>query len=181
MDINTLVNVTSRAWSLSILALMHRGTPGRQATLLAASGAGRTAFSQSLWHLVDLELLEKNPGHGHPLRPEFRLTAKGAEIAIFADRVGSLVHQPFEHSLLRRMWTVPVLIVCQGPRYFGEIKNHLAPITDRALSQSLKQLEAKAWLRREIETSSRPVRSRYQATNAGAEISQAVGPQGPAR
>lgn len=181
MDINTLVNVTSRAWSLSILALMYRGTPGRQALLLTASGAGRTAFSQSLWHLVDLGLLEKNPGHGHPLRPEFRLTAKGARFAKFADRVDSLVHQPFEHSLLRRTWTVPVLIVCQGPRYFGEIKSQLAPITDRALSQSLKQLESQAWLRREIETSSRPVRFRYQAASTGAEISQAVGLQVLAR
>lgn len=181
MDINILVKVTSRAWSLNILALMHRGTPGRQASLLSASGAGRTAFSQSLRHLIDLALLEKNPGHGHPLRPEFRLTAKGAEIAKLASRVDSLVYQRSEHSLLRRAWTVPVLIVCQGPRYFGEIKSQLIPITDRALSQSLKQLESYQWLHREIETSSRPVRPRYQAANTGAAICQAVGLRVPTR
>lgn len=175
MDINILVKVTSRAWSLNILALMHRGTPGRQASLLSASGAGRTAFAQSLRHLIDLGLLEKNPGHGHPLRPEFRLTANGTEIAKLAYRVESLIYQPFERSLLRRAWTVPVLIACQGPRYFGEIKRQLTPITDRALSQSLKQLESHQWLHREIDTSSRTVRPRYQAANTGAEISQAVG------
>ena len=169
-----LVKVTSRAWSLTILALMHRGTPGRQASLLSACGAGRTAFSQSLWHLIDLELLEKNPGHGHPLRPEFRLTAAGTEIARIADRIEDRVDQPSEHALLRRAWTVPVLTVCHKPRYFGEIKGHLAPISDRALSQSLKRLESHRWLHREIETSNRPLRPRYQAEKTGAEISLAV-------
>lgn len=174
MDIIVFIKVTSRAWSLKILTQMHRGTPGRQASLLSATGAGRTAFSQSLRHLVNLGLLESNPGHGHPLRPEFQLTAKGVEIAKIADKVESLICQPSEYTLLRRAWTVPILIVSHEPRYFGEIKSQLVPITDRALSQSLKQLESHRWLHREVETTSRPARARYQATNSGAEISQAI-------
>ncbi|MGI9490212.1 MAG: winged helix-turn-helix transcriptional regulator, partial [Geminicoccaceae bacterium] len=62
----------------------------------------------------------------------------------------------------------------QKPRYFGEIKSRLVSITDRALSQSLKQLESHQWLHREIDTSSRTVRPRYQAANTGAKISQAA-------
>ena len=174
MDINILIKVTSRAWSLNILAQMHRGTPGRQAPLLCATGAGRTAFSQSLRHLVNLGLLERNPGHGHPLRPEFCLTSKGKGIAKVANQIDSLICQPSEHTLLRRAWTVPILTVSQDPRYFGEIKSRLIPITDRALSQSLKQLETFKWLHREIETTSRPARARYLAIRTGAEISRAI-------
>ena len=74
MDINLLVKITQRAWSMNILALMHEGTAGRQATLLAKTGAGRTAFAQSLHHLIELNLVQRNPGHGHPLRPEYILT-----------------------------------------------------------------------------------------------------------
>ena len=37
MDIETLVKLTSRSWSLNILALLHSGVPGRQAPLLAAT------------------------------------------------------------------------------------------------------------------------------------------------
>lgn len=174
MDIDTLVKVTSRAWSLNILALMHAGTPGRQASLLSASGAGRTAFSQSLAHLVELGLLERNPGHGHPLRPEYRLTSKGVAIAATADKIEKAVPRPSAHSLIRRAWTVPVLVVSQEPRYFTEIKSDLVSISDRALSQSLKQLQAQQWLQRKIDTGIHPPRPLYQAANVGARISRAV-------
>ncbi len=174
MDINLIVKVTSRAWSLSILALMHSGTPGRQAPLLHASGASRTAFTQSLVHLVDLGLLERNPGHGHPLRPEYRLTSQGAEIAAMAENIKTIVPRQAKNSLLRRAWTIPVLAVSRKPRYFGEIKHDLGSISDRALSQSLQQLQAQRWLRRKIDASTNPPRPLYQAANAGIEISRAV-------
>ena len=77
MDISEIVNVASRAWALPILNCLHGGVPGRQAPLLAATGAGRTAFAQSIGHLIEIGLVERNPGHGHPLRPEFRLTEAG--------------------------------------------------------------------------------------------------------
>lgn len=174
MDINDLVKITSRAWSLSILALMHTGTPGRQASLLSASGAGRTALSQSLAHLINLDLLERNSGHGHPLRPEYRLTPKGVEVAAIANRIKGAALQSCERALLRRAWAIPVLVVSKSPRYFTDIKRELMPITDRALSQSLKQLQAHHWIQRKVDTAVRPLRPMYQAANAGARISQAI-------
>ncbi len=175
MDIKTLVKVASRAWCLTILAQLHRGVPGRQASLLAATGAGRTAFLQSLAHLVELGLVERNPGYGHPLRPEFRLTVRGAEFAGYANRIETLAKEQADQVLLRRAWTVPVLTASRQPCFFGEIKNRLPSITDRALSQSLKSLEAHRWLRRDIEAASRPARSRYLAINTGALIGEAAG------
>ncbi len=174
MDITTLVKLTSRAWSLNILALLHSGIPGRQAPLLAATSASRTSFASSLEHLVQLGLLEKNPGHGHPLRPEFRLTREGAKIARSAARIVNVVPDDAEFVLLRRSWTVPVLAVTMTPRHFSEIKADLTSITDRALSKSLYQLEDKEWLRREIDTSGRPLRPTYHAANNGIKISRAI-------
>lgn len=174
MDINILVKVTSRAWSLQILALMHTGVPGRQAALLSASGAGRTAFGQSLSHLVDLKLLERNPGHGHPLRPEYQLTIMGALVAKAANRIKQAVPYPSEHILLRRAWTVPILAVSPEPMYFKAIKTKLGPITDRALSQSLKQLQSNNWIRRDVDATMHPPRPLYQAINIGAQICEAA-------
>ena len=91
MNMQLLVNLTSKAWSLKILARLHAGVSGRQAPLIAATGASRSSFAASLEHLFQLGLLERNPGHGHPLRPEFRLTDKGKAVAAMASRIEEIV------------------------------------------------------------------------------------------
>lgn len=174
MDISLLVKVAARAWSLPILAHIAEGVPCRPAPLVAATGAGRTAFSASLAHLIELGLLERNPGHGHPLRPEFRLTALGEEMAGIASRIVSLAGDGPEAPLLRRAWTVPVLAVTARPRVFTDIRTQIAPITDRALSQSLQQLEDREMVRRDVDLAARPPRPSYVAVNLGAEIAEAV-------
>lgn len=169
-----LVKLTSRAWSLDILALLHAGVSGRQAPLLAATSASRTSFTSSLDHLVQLGLLERNPGHGHPLRPEFRLTPKGVDAAETASRIVQAVPDDGEFALLRLSWTVPVLALTDTPRRFSAIKTRLAQITDRALSTSLHQLEARRWLRRDIDTSERVPYPTYLAVNRGFQINRAI-------
>lgn len=175
MDIKLLVKLTSRAWSLNILALMHTGVPGRQASLLTATSASRTAFAASLGHLVQLNLIERNPGHGHPLRPEFRLTQAGAQAARTAHEILKITPEDSTRKLLRKSWTVPILALTGTPHRFSAIKSDLPPITDRALSSSLHQLEDHDWIRRDIETSGRMPFPTYRAVNTGFAIHQAVG------
>ena len=174
MNIETIVKVTSRAWSLDILASLYSGVPGRQAPLLSSIGASRTAFTSSLAHLVELGLLVRNPGHGHPLRPEYQLTPEGVEISRIAGKLVRVVPSDREFAALRRTWTLPVLTVIQVPRRFTEIKSDLLSITDRALSKSLDQLQELNWLTREVDVSGRPPRPTYQAVNVGFEICQAI-------
>ncbi len=171
----SLVKLTSRAWSVNILALLHQGVPGRQAPLLAAASASRTSFASSLEHLVQLRLLERNPGHGHPLRPEFRLTKNGIEAAEIADRIVKAVPDDAEFAVLRRSWTIPILALTGRPQRFSAIKADLASITDRALSTSLLQLEEREWLQRDIDTSQRTPFPTYHAVNSGMEINRAIG------
>lgn len=178
MDIDALVKLTSRAWSLKVLALMHEGTPGRQAPLLAASGASRTAFAQSLRHLEGLGLLERNPGHGHPLRPEFRLTPAGQALAPIAHQIETAVRDETGAILLRKMWTVPLLAVANRPKVFSALKRELNPITDRALSKSLQDLNNQNWIERTVNVELHPPRPFYQVVNEGAEISHAIGLSG---
>ena len=174
MDIRTLVKLTSRAWSLSILAALHAGVPGRQAPLLKAAGSSRTAFASSLEHLVELELLERNPGHGHPLRPEFRLTQDGVKAAELASQIVKTVPDASEFTLLRRNWTLPILALTKTPRRFSGLRSDLVTVTDRALSKSLHQLEAQDWLQRDIDLSGRAPFPTYRAINRGIEVSQFI-------
>ena len=173
MHISQLVNLTSRAWCLPILSAMHSGTAGRQAPLIHATGAGRTAFAQSMAHLIEIGVMERNPGHGHPLRPEFRLTPHGVKAAEIAHSVQSAA-APQNRDLLRRSWTVPILASLTQPRHFKDIKIRLPAATDRALSQSLKLLESNTLLDRRVDIAAHPPRPIYSATNDGKAISQAV-------
>lgn len=161
---------------MHILSSLHAGVPGRQAPLLAATGASRAAFAQSMDHLIELGLLERNPGHGHPLRPEFRLTQIGIKAAEIANKVQSVAGKE-DLDLLRRSWTVPVLTSLHTPSHFNEIKRNLLTITDRALSQSLKTMEDRNWVHRGVNYAARPPRSIYSAINTGGVISKITQPE----
>ena len=175
MDINSLVNLTSRAWALPILASLNDGIPGRQAPLLTATGASRTAFAQSIDHLISIGLLERNPGYGHPLRPEFRLTVLGKSAAELAGRIKHLSGDE-NQDLLRRSWTIPVLTVLHRPSQFTEIKRRLLTISDRALSQSLQSMEERLWVRRSVDEAMRPPKPIYSTIHTGAMINKVTGP-----
>ena len=174
MYIDSFVNITSKAWTLPILSSLHVGVAGRQATLLAATGASRTAFTQSMDHLIKIGLVERNPGYGHPLRPEFRLTQFGKEAAAIADKVRRVSSED-DQILLRKSWTLPVLTSLQKPNHFNDIKRSLHTITDRALSQSLKSMEIRDWVHRSVDETARPPRSIYKAINTGGIISKITG------
>ncbi|KIC19015.1 winged helix-turn-helix transcriptional regulator [Leisingera sp. ANG-DT] len=176
MDIKAFVNITSKAWALPILSCLHSGVAGRQAPLLAATGAGRTAFAQSMDHLIEIGLIERNPGYGHPLRPEFRLTQLGIAAAAIAHKIRDVSAEE-DQQLLRRSWTLPILTSLHTPSHFSEIKRNLPAITDRALSQSLKSMEARSWVCRSVDGAARPPRSIYYAVNTGGLISQVIAPE----
>ena len=170
MDIEVFVNATSRAWAIPILSSLHAGIAGRQAPLLSATGASRTAFAQSMDHLISIGFLERNPGYGHPLRPEFRLTELGASAADLANKIQNVTAEE-DHDLLRRSWTLPILTAIHRPSHFNDIKRNLRSITDRALSQSLKTMEIRSWVHRHIDETARPPRPIYHAVNTGGLIS----------
>ena len=174
MYIDLLVNITSRAWALPILASLHEKVLGRQAALLSATGAGRAAFGASMQHLIEIGLVERNPGHGHPLRPEFRLTQLGMSAAATAHKLYRAAGTE-GHDLMRRSWTLPILTTLDTACHFNEVKRKLPKITDRALSQSLKLMEGQQWVQRRVISAKRPPQSVYSAINAGALISQTAG------
>ncbi len=175
MDIRFLVKLTSKAWSLKILGLLDAGVPGRQASLIAETQASRTSLASSLEHLIALGLVEKNPGHGHPLRPELRLTEAGALAGATANRILASVPQEGSFGLIKKAWTVPILAVTARPQRFSFIKSQLGTVTDRALSKSLSALEEQWWIRRTIEYSQRSPFPTYQAVSAGKRINRVFG------
>lgn len=170
MDKQQLVNLCSRTWALTALGLMADGVSGRVSPLAAAAGCGRTSMSASVEHLVVLGLLESNPGHGHPLRPEYRLTYRGASIAEWALELDSIVKSDGEKALLRNKWSLPLVSCIPDEVRYSEIRRQLVPVTDRALSASLGRLTDNSWVKRNVRGDISPPIVSYRILNAGKKV-----------
>ena len=164
MDNRQFTKLCSRAWSLQILSCLAMGDSARPSPIAHKLGVGRTALSASFSHLIELNLLARNPGHGHPLRPEYKLTELGQQVANWALMLDQQVKSENDWLMIRKTWTLPILREAILPISFGNIRSNLVPITDRALSISLKNMCQEHWLDRHVETVQAPIRVSYSIT-----------------
>ncbi len=137
-----LIRLFHRKWSVPMLAELSRGGGSRVVVLQNTLGASPAAVRQTLDHLISMNLATPNPGYGHPLRPEYILTEEGKAVADACARIQSSSDRLGLGGLVGRKWTLPILwTLNHEPLRFGEITGLARPITDRALSQSLVQLQ----------------------------------------
>ena len=78
---STLVALFHNRWSVPILAELHRHRGSRFVTLSRTLELSRESLRRTLGALIDGGLVGRNPGYGHPLRPEYVLTSAGERIA----------------------------------------------------------------------------------------------------
>lgn len=77
-------------------------------------------------------------------------------------------------ELVGRRWTgVIIRILLAGPRRFNEIAAEIPGLSDRLLTERLRELEAEGVLQRAVETGS-PVRVAYRLTEAGKELDATI-------
>lgn len=170
MYIVDLVKLCEKAWALTALAHIGRGTPIRVSVLASAAGTNRSSMRPSIQHLYKLGLLVENPGHGHPLRPDAVLTPEGEYWAKIALQLEQMMHDDEERRLVRLNWTLPTLRVAHSPVRFTVLRSTLAPVRDSALSLSLRRLESSGWLERQVDSELRPPQVAYHTVNRGHEI-----------
>ena len=139
-------------------------------TLVHRLGAGYGSVRPALDHLLARGWVCRNPGYGHPLRPEYVLTAEGARLgAACADLVAALENLDLR-AVARKKWTMPVLhAIGASPTRFAEIPRRLARLTDRALAHALRDLVAGALVVREV-VDGAPPSTCYTATGRGLSL-----------
>jgi len=77
-------------------------------------------------------------------------------------------------ELVGRRWTGAIIrVLLGGPRRFNELLSAIPGISDRLLTERLRELEAEALIRREVREGS-PIRVTYSLTCAGAELQDAL-------
>ena len=174
MTLQHFLSLCARAWSIPALALIYEGVPARLTPLATAAGASRAAMDASLTRCEELGLLERNPGHGHPLRPALVLTRTGRDVARLCAAVLALLTTDDERKLARRSWALPVIVVMANVAAFGELRRQLTPVTDRALSQCLKELLNVGWVERVLDDTGDRPRLLYRCSAAGTALHRAL-------
>ena len=77
--------------------------------------------------------------------------------------------------LLGKRWTGLIIrVLLGGPRRFKDLQEQLPQLSDRLLSERLKDLEAADTVRRKV-YNERPVRIEYELTEKGARLEPVVG------
>jgi DNA-binding HxlR family transcriptional regulator len=158
-------------WAAGVLAELDRTRGSRFVTLANRVGVGRESLRRTLSALIEGGLVMRNPGYGHPLRPEYVLTPRGLRVApVCGDLLAGLRELGVEGAALKK-WSLPVVLSLGGPgrRRFSALQERLRDITARALALALKDLTAAGLVDRAV-TDGYPPASVYSLTRAGARL-----------
>jgi DNA-binding HxlR family transcriptional regulator len=158
-------------WAAAVLAELERTSGSRFVTMTNRIGVASESLRRSLGALIEGGLVMRNPGYGHPLRPEYVLTPRGVRVApVCADLLAGLRELGVEATALKK-WSLPVVLALGGPgrRRFSELQERLREITARALALALKDLSAAGLVDRAV-TDGYPPASVYSLTPAGARL-----------
>jgi DNA-binding HxlR family transcriptional regulator len=162
-------------WFVPLLALASREEGVRSAALAARLGISRSMLAGVLGQLLGKGWIERNPGHGHPLRPEYVLTEAGRPVGAWCERVmEERQHLGLDGKGLGR-WALP-LVRCLDRRWkrFSALEAELNPISPRSLSLGLKRLLEVRLVERRLEHSFPPI-ALYGLTGRGQRLARAMG------
>ncbi len=160
-DLARFVRLCHRRWAIPVLAELHRLDGAKFITLANRLAVAQTALRQTLRHLIRQRLVRRNPGYGHPLRPEYILAPRAAPLAAAcADLHDELRSRDLCDAALRK-WSLPILLAAAGEaRRFSQFTRSLPGLTDRAASQTLRELAQAGLILRRV-VNNRPPTSEY--------------------
>ena len=115
------------------------------------------------------------PGPVTETRPSSNLASRlRADRSPARDRQAccSLYHRAVE--LIGKRWTGAILLVLMdGPLRFSQVKALVPDLSDRLLSERMKELEARGIVERRVQEGS-PVRVEYELTERGRDLRDAL-------
>lgn len=172
-DIAALVALCHHRWCLPLLAEMGaRARGARLVEVQSALRAPRPGVQRAAASLMELGLLDRFPGYGHPLRPEYVLTPAGRAVAARSAAYVNSASALNAHAVAFRKWTAPVLVaVLAGASRFTALNARLDGITPRALTSALRASCGAGLLRRRVDDGF-PPRSQYGLSANGTRLAE---------
>jgi DNA-binding HxlR family transcriptional regulator len=144
-------NLFRYRWIIPIIGVLYQKNGAKFVTLLNELKISRSVLTTTLRKLIALGFVMRNPGYGHPLRPEYILTDRSIRLGPFCKEMMTCIIDWNGYHLIQSKWAVQIIYLCsQGEMRFSELKSALAPITSRALSEELKSLNSEGFIERKI-------------------------------
>lgn len=174
LDAATLRKLVANRWAVPVLALLSREAGARFAVIAHRFALSHHSLSRCLAYLRECGWVVPNPGHGHPLRPEYLLSEAGLSVGAACEAiVAARARLGLAEADLPR-WSLP-LAAALAPDWarFGALQARLAPVTPRALSQALQTMIGRDLVKRRLEDRFPPV-ALYGLTGRGEELAGAV-------
>lgn len=172
--INMLIALGQHRWLPILLAEIARTDGARFVELIHRIGISRESLSRTLEGGISLGWIIRNPGHGHPLRPEYILSETGKVAAMRASNILEAEQSSGLPPLSMNRWSRPIIhVIDGGERRYSAIAQRLENSNPRALSQSLKSLVGQQLVDRRI-IDGYPPASEYTLTDRGMMIARAL-------
>lgn len=155
---------------MPVLAELRNRSGARFVELRNALAVPRDSLARTLAALGDAGLVARNPGYGHPLRPEYVLTADGARVAAACKRL--LAELDGLQDVALRKWSMPVVRALGESRLrFSELRDALPGVTSRALALALKDLQGAGLVERTV-TDDYPPATVYELTQRAVSLAR---------
>ena len=169
-----LRRLTAGRWLVPLMAHLADEHGSRFAVMLARLGLSRSVLAASLAALQAAGWLIRNPGHGHPLRPEYVLTPAGEAVAAFCQGVMAQRERLGLAPGQLPRWSLPLIARLDGDKArFSALRHALRPVTPRALSLTLKQMLQVDLVDRALEAEFPPI-AIYGLTRRGRDLAAAM-------
>jgi DNA-binding HxlR family transcriptional regulator len=172
LNLEPLLELVHNRWGLPILAQLHRSEGCKFVTLHNRLHLSKDSLSRTLSALLEQNLVMRNPGYGHPLRPEYILTGAGEQIGGQAFELMANLERLGVTDVALRKWSLPILLVLQDDPRFTDLLERLPGLTSRALVLGLDQLAQAELL--EVFRNLTDSRNSYRLNASGQQLASSV-------
>lgn len=168
------IHLAQGRWAVALLADIAAHDGARFVELLHRLELSRDSLARTLEAGTKRGWVERKPGYGHPLRPEYVLTSDGKRMAALAGRIDVARDAAGLAPGTLARWSMPIIFsVDAGHQRFNELARTLPAASPRALSQGLRKLTEQQLVTRSL-IDGYPPASLYSLTGPGAILARAA-------
>ena len=172
--LDDLIALGKYRWAVPLLTDLAARGGARFVELLHRLQIPRESLSRTLEGAAAMGWIMRNPGHGHPLRPEYVLTAGGRRLATKAAEINAVQRRLGIVPSAMTRWSLPIIrSVADGNLRFNDLARAIPPVGPRALSQGLRTLTGQLLISREL-LDLYPPSSQYSLTKTGLILAEAA-------